>query len=58
MVTTAIDALASFISGERYYFANRYHTGSPDPKWPPQTLVLDDHPHETREEIERPRYKD
>ena len=58
VVTAAIDGLAAFISGERHYFANRYHTSFPNPKWPPQTLDLDTHPHETPEEIERPRYKE
>ena len=57
MVTTSIDGLASFISGERYYFAARH--GEPrQPTFPPMTLDLDEHPHPSPEEFARNWKKD
>lgn len=52
MVTTSIDGLASFISGERHYFATRAHgLARPQPTFPPHTLDLDEHPHPSPEEL-------
>ena len=51
MVTTSIDGLASFISGERHYFATRFTDWKPQPTFPPHTLDLDEHPHPAPEEL-------
>ena len=51
MVMTSIGGLASFISGERDYFATRFKGGPSQPTFPPHTLDLDEHPLPSPEEL-------
>ena len=51
MVTTSIDGLASFISGERDYFATRFTGGKSRPTFAPHSLDLDEHPFPSPEEL-------
>ena len=51
-VIVSINALATFITGKRDYFATRLKGDlKPMPTFPPHTLDLDEHPHATADEL-------
>ena len=52
MVTSAIDGLAAFMTGERHYFASRYEGETSSPTAAPG-LDLDESPHAGSEELAR-----